>query len=232
MFGEIHDRYDLMNRVLTLRFDEKWRKIAALECMNGQSWKVVDLCCGTGDLAIHMAKLAKGKGQVTGIDFSRPMLGLARAKAEDAGLERISFIEADAAALPIEDNRLDAIGISFGFRNLTYRNPDRDQFLSEIHRTLKPSGKLVFVETSQPENRLLRWFFHLYLDLFVVGLGGRMSGHRQAYRYLGKSARNYFDRSGLVELLQEAGFGIITHRPLFGGIAAMTVAGKKIKKSV
>lgn len=231
MFGEIHDRYDLMNRLLTLRLDERWRRKAARTCLNGRGGEVVDLCCGTGDLAIRMAGLTDGAGHVTGVDFSRPMLEVARSKAKKAGLEKIRFVAADAAALPFENNSLDAIGIAFGFRNLTYKNHGRDQFLAEMHRTLKTTGRLVFVETSQPENRLLRRLFHWYLNLFVVRLGGWLSGHRPAYRYLGKSAIDYFDRKGLEGVLQNADFRIIDHKVLLGGIAAVTVACKKKKNS-
>ncbi len=227
MFTDVPPRYDLMNRILTFRFDERWRKMAARECLSGRTDKILDLCTGTGDLALHISKRMNGEGEITGLDYSRPMLEIAMQKSEKSGSSHILFIEGDAAALPFGDAQLDAIGIAFAFRNLSYKNPDRDKFLSEIVRTLSDTGKFVIVETSQPANRLIRWFFHSYLKLAVAGLGGWLSGYRPAYSYLAASAMNFYIPDELVQLLREAGFKSIDHRKLLGGIAAITVAQKQ-----
>ena len=227
MFIDVPPGYDLMNRILTLRFDEKWRKKAARECVSGRTGKILDLCTGTGDLALHIAKRLNGEGEIIGLDYSRPMLEIARQKSEKSGSSRILFLEGDAADLPFKDKELDAIGIAFAFRNLSYKNPDRDKFLSEIVRTLSDTGRFVIVETSQPANRLIRWFFHSYLRVVVAGLGGWLSGHRSAYRYLGASAINFYPPDELAQLLRQVGFKIITHRALLGGIAAVSIARKQ-----
>ena len=227
MFTDVPPGYDLMNRILTLRFDEKWRKKAALECVSGRTAKVLDLCTGTGDLALHISKKLNGESVITGLDYSRPMLEIARQKSEKSGRGNIAFVEGDAAALPFKDSELDAIGIAFAFRNLSYKNPDRDKFLSEIVRVLSDTGKFVIVETSQPANRLIRWFFHSYLRIVVAGLGGWLSGHRSAYRYLSASAVNFYPPDELAQLLRAAGFKSIKHRALLGGIAAITTAQKQ-----
>ena len=227
MFTDVPTGYDLMNRILTLRLDEKWRKKAARECARSPAGTILDLCTGTGDLALHIAKRLNGQASISGLDYSRPMLEIARRKASRSGYDRISFMEGDAAAIPFGDGELDTIGIAFAFRNLTYKNPDRDKFLSEIFRTLSPDGKFVIVETSQPGNRILKRFFHAYLKLAVARLGGWMSGHSGAYRYLSASAINFYHPDELAQMLGEAGFTGITHRALLGGVAAITVARKQ-----
>jgi demethylmenaquinone methyltransferase/2-methoxy-6-polyprenyl-1,4-benzoquinol methylase len=226
MFTEVPGRYDIMNRILTLRLDERWRKKAAAECAAYQSGTIMDLCTGTGDLAIHISRRLKGKGKVFAVDFSQPMLDIARQKSLKYNLENISFLEADAASLPFGDESLDVAGIAFGFRNLTYKNPDRDRFLSEIFRVLCHGGRFVIVETSQPEFKLLRWLFHRYLEIIVSRLGGWLAGNKPAYRYLTSSARNFYASGQLKQLLSEAGFVIKSHNSLMGGIAAITVAEK------
>ena len=227
MFTEVPQRYDLMNRLLTLRFDEKWRKIAADECSTIPSGMIVDLCTGTGDLGLHIAKRVDRSVQVSGVDYSRPMLEIAKKKSERLTGSDINFIEADAAALPFDDQSVDVIGIAFAFRNLTYKNRDRDKFLSEIFRILKKPGKFVIVETSQPGSKAVRWFFYLYLKIVVSRIGGWLSGHHSAYRYLSASARHFYSPSELKRLLTDAGFSSVSHRSFLGGISALTVAYNK-----
>ena len=227
MFTDVPSRYDLMNRLLTLRIDERWRKKAARECVRGHTGKILDLCTGTGDLALHMSKRMNGREKIYGLDYSRPMLDIARRKSMNYGKGRITFLEGDAASLPFGDGELNAIGIAFAFRNLSYKNPDRDMFLSEVVRTLNDTGRFVIVETSQPANRLVRGMFHLYLKLVVARLGGWLSGHPGAYRYLAASASNFYSPNELEQLLRQAGFKNITHKPLLRGVAALTIAGKQ-----
>jgi demethylmenaquinone methyltransferase/2-methoxy-6-polyprenyl-1,4-benzoquinol methylase len=117
MFDEVPDRYDLMNRLLTVRFDERWRKMAARECVKGNPSKILDLCTGTGDLAIQIARLANRKTEILGLDYSPAMLSMAQKKASEKGLDQIKFIKGDAAALPFENESIDAIAIAFAFRN-------------------------------------------------------------------------------------------------------------------
>ncbi len=122
MFAAIPRRYDLVNHIITWGLDKRWRRQAARECLVSQPEKVLDLCCGTGDLAISITRLAENGVEVTGVDYSRPMLAIATKKAELlARGSRISFTYGDAAKLPFPDGYFDCIGISFAFRNLTYK---------------------------------------------------------------------------------------------------------------
>jgi demethylmenaquinone methyltransferase/2-methoxy-6-polyprenyl-1,4-benzoquinol methylase len=225
MFNEVPERYDLLNRLLTFGIDQSWRRRASGVCLEGGPARVMDLCTGTGDLALLLASDAGQDTHVTAVDFAAPMLEVARRKAESRGVAgRMELRLADAGELPFEDGELDAVGIAFAFRNLTYRNPRRDQYLSEIVRVLGPGGRLVIAETSQPSNGLWRGLFHIYLRAFVAPVGGILSGHRPAYRYLARSAENYFRPDDVSEMLEGAGFGRVAYRPFLGGVAALHVA--------
>lgn len=226
MFTSVPPSYDLLNRILTLRLDQVWRKKAALKCFENKPSKLLDLCCGTGDLAVFFAKMADEKTSITALDYSSPMLELAQKKAAGKGITPVEFIHGDAAAMPFADNYFDSIGIAFAFRNLTFHNPDSDRFLAEILRVLKPGGRFVIVETSQPKNIILRKLFHFYLRWITAPAGGVLSGHYGAYKYLAHSARLYHNRGELDQLLKDAGFGKVSSEMLAGGIAAIFVAEK------
>ncbi|MCK5465799.1 MAG: bifunctional demethylmenaquinone methyltransferase/2-methoxy-6-polyprenyl-1,4-benzoquinol methylase UbiE [Bacteroidales bacterium] len=226
MFNEVPVRYDMLNRVITWRLDERWRKAAVRKCLEGEPSRVLDLCTGTGDLAIRLARQVNGQTKIQALDYSQPMLAVAREKADKASLSNIEFIHGDAASLPLENEDLDVIGIAFAFRNLTYKNPDRERFLQEIYRVLKPHGKFVIVESSQPENRVMKSLFRIYLKVFVAGIGGWLSGHKGAYRYLAASARNFYEPSEIKQFLSDTGFSKVEYRPFLGGIAGLTVATK------
>ena len=226
MFTSVPPSYDLLNRLLTMRLDQLWRKKAARICLENKPGGVLDLCCGTGDLVIHLGGMATAGTSLSALDYSMPMLDLAKKKAENKGLAAIDFIHGDAAAMPFPDNHFDSIGIAFAFRNLTFHNPDRDRFMAEILRVLKPRGRFVIVETSQPGNLILRKLFHFYLRWITAPLGGILSGHYGAYKYLAHSARLYYNREELEQLLREAGFGVVRSELLVGGLTGIFVAEK------
>ena len=227
IFRAIPHRYDLINRIITWGFDERWRLRAARECFNSHPEKLLDLCCGTGDLAIRLANLADTDAKVVGVDYSLPMLESAVKKAKQlARGRRFSFVYGDVADLPFLDDSLDCIGISFAFRNLTYKNPLVKRYLAEVLRVLKPQGKFVIVESSQPKNKLIRRLFHLYLRQFVFRIGYRLSGNRGAYHYLAESASRFYTADEIKDLLITTGFPEVSFRQLFLGAAAIHVAIK------
>ena len=226
MFMEVPGNYDRMNRILTWRLDERWRKMAARECVSDDPEKVLDLCTGTGDLAMHLAGLLNGTTEIYGLDYSVPMLDIARQKARQKDISSIEFISGDAVDMPFDDDSIDSIGIAFAFRNLTFRNRDRDKFLAEIYRILKPGGKFVIVESSQPGSSFLRFLFHLYLRVVVSVFGSILSKHKGAYKYLAFSAIHFYKPDELRKLLQETGFRQVEYIPLFAGIAGITTVKK------
>ena len=227
MFDAVPDRYDLLNRLLTLRLDERWRCRAADLCIARNPSRVLDLCCGTGDLALHISHKAPESVEVLGLDYSPAMLEIARAKAERSRpKETLRFVEGDAASMRFPDEHFDVVGIAFGFRNLTWKNPIKDQALAEVRRVLRPGGAFVVVETSQPTNRFLRVGFHSYLRTAVAAVGGVISGKGGAYRYLAESARRFFTAEEVSSMLSAAGLEPETVETLFGGVAAIHVAVK------
>jgi demethylmenaquinone methyltransferase/2-methoxy-6-polyprenyl-1,4-benzoquinol methylase len=227
MFTAVPPRYDLVNRVVTLGLDRRWRRRAALACLEEKPPRLLDLGCGTGDLAINIAALSLKNIEIVGLDYSPPMLARARRKASRAGvMGNIDFIHGEAVHLPFPDACFGAVGISFAFRNLTYKNPLGPLSLAEVRRVLIPGGRYVVVESSQPENRFVRALFHLYLRFFVKPVGTLISGNRAAYRYLTESAARFYSPIEVREMLLSAGFKDVTYRPLLFGAAGIHVAVK------
>jgi len=225
MFTAVPRRYDLVNHVITWGLDKRWRWEVAKECSASQPKKVLDLCCGTGDLAINISRLVDEDAEVTGLDYSQPMLDIAIRKAEPLTWKP-SFVPGDASAMPFPDGYFDCVGISFAFRNLTYKNPLAQRHLAEVSRVLSPGGRFVIVETSQPAARLIRKLYHLYLRWFVYGVGSMLSGNRGAYRYLAESAARFYTPEELKEMLIETGFRKVYYRPLFFEAVGIHVAVK------
>ncbi len=225
MFISVPPRYDLINRLITLGLDKRWRREAARECLILRPKRVLDLGCGTGDLALILAEMAEEEVELLGIDFSRPMLELARRKAKLKG-KRVSFIQGSIRSLPFPDGYFDSIGISFAFRNLSYKNPYFPYYLNELLRVLASGGRLIILETSQPKSKLAKKAYHLYLRLVVSNLGYLISGNRGAYSYLAESATRFFAPDEVEEILYCVGFRKVYFRAFLCGAISIHTAIK------
>jgi len=227
MFTAVPPRYDLINHIMTFGQDIRWRRLAAKACLEIKPQRVLDIGCGTGDLTITIARSA-GKGvEVTGVDFSRPMLELAEKKAIESGVGgKVKFVYGEAADLPFPDGHFDCVGISFAFRNLTYKNPVKEKHLSEVLRVLKQNGRYVIVESSQPANRTIKTLFDLFLRGFVAPVGSLISNNRGAYSYLAESVSHFYSPPEVKQMLLTAGFSHVSYRPLVFGTAGIHVATK------
>ena len=223
MFSGIPRRYDRLNMMMTLGLDRKWRRRAAAECLSGGPAVMLDLCTGTGDLALLLA--GAGEGTVVGLDFSVEMLSFAHSKAARLPGYRPLFAAGDAGAMPFPDGLFGSVGIAFGFRNLVYRNPRSGRHLSELFRVIAPGGRLVIVETSQPSSVILRSVFHLYTRI-SARLGAVLSRRPGAYGYLSGSMRSFSGPAEVTAMLLDAGFRKVSCRPLLCGAAAIHVAEK------
>ena len=227
IFTAVPDKYDLINRIFTFGLDKKWRFKAARLCLATQPDKILDLCCGTGDLAITLVQLAASSIEIIGLDYSPQMLEKAAVKAGLAQLiAKLSFIYGDVENLPFPDGYFDCIGISFAFRNLTYNNPNTPLYLTEIVRVLKIGGHFVIVVSSQPPNKLIRKLDHFYLRTFVRWIGTLLSKNKAAYNYLTESAGKFYTAEQLADLLAKAGFSAVSVKRLFFGATAIHVAIK------
>lgn len=226
IYSKIYRRYDLMNRLFTFGMDQKWRKFTAMQCIQEHPDKVLDLCCGTGDMAITLELLANHKINITGYDANMQMLELAIQKSRENGCSGIEYILGDAMSMPFPENSFDCITISFGFRNLTYHNPHRDKYLSEIYRVLKENGKIFILESAIPKNRVIRFLFKAYLYLILIPLGLIFSGSGKAYKYLAQSSAGFYTEEELKQLLNEYGFQIQSIRRFFFGAVNLLIVNK------
>jgi demethylmenaquinone methyltransferase / 2-methoxy-6-polyprenyl-1,4-benzoquinol methylase len=221
MFDRIAGIYDLMNTAMTAGLHHRWRKRAADRAQLFPGQAALDVCCGTGDLALELASRVGPSGEVIGCDFSQPMLELARKKAGRRGRDGVRFEWADALALPYEDSRFDAATIGFGARNLA----DLERGLSEMTRVLEPGGRLVILEITQPRRPPLSLFYSLWFDRVVPVLGS-LAGDRAAYTYLPQSVRSFPSPQGLAAKMDAAGLREIRYTILAGGIIAIHSGSK------
>jgi len=216
MFDRIAGHYDAMNSVMTAGLHHRWRQRAAARAQLTEGGSALDVCCGTGDLALELAGHVGPAGTVIGCDFSEPMLELARAKSVQRWATAVRFEHADALALPYEDETFDAVTVGFGVRNLS----DLDRGLAEMARVLKPGGRLVILEITQPQRPPLSLFYSLWFDR-IVPLLGTLAGDRDAYTYLPESVRSFPSPRGLAERMDAAALERIRATVLAGGIIAI-----------
>jgi len=216
MFDRVAGRYDALNSLMTAGLHHRWRERAARRTGLGPGDSALDVCCGTGDLALELAQLVTPGGHVVGCDFSEPMLDLAREKAAARAADGVRFEWADALELPYDGDRFDAVTVGFGVRNLA----DLDRGLREMARVLKPGGRLVILEITQPARPPLSLFYSLWFDR-IVPLLGAFSSNPEAYSYLPESVRSFPSPRGLAEKMDDAGFVGIRYTVLAGGIIAI-----------
>lgn len=222
MFARIAPRYDLLNHLLSFNIDRRWRKVLLQKVapvLENPHARILDLCCGTGDVLLDFQKVAKAR--IYGADFCHPMLTATQRKAHNQGFGAL-LAEADALTLPMAEDSLDLISISFGFRNLTnYRAG-----LVEFHRVLRPGGRLAILEFSHPANPIVEAGYGLYSQVVLPLVGALVSGSREAYDYLPDSIRKFPQAGQLRELMRSAGFAQTEFHLLTGGIAALHLGTK------
>ena len=217
MFSGIAGRYDLLNHVLSLNIDKAWRrKVHAeiQEILGRKDAVVLDVACGTGDLSLELNKGSAAR--VIGTDFCRPMLAVAKEKTDAANV-RVPYIESDAMNLSFADDSFDALTIAFGLRNL----PNFPNGLKELHRVIKPGGRIAILEFSSPIVPGFRQLFNFYFAHVLPRIGGAVSGSRGAYKYLPDSVSKFPDQKALVAMMEQTGFAGVKYQNVTGGVAAL-----------
>jgi demethylmenaquinone methyltransferase/2-methoxy-6-polyprenyl-1,4-benzoquinol methylase len=223
MFDAIASRYDLLNRVLSAGVDRRWRTraVRSLQLTGGES--VAAVCTGTADIALAVAEATPGAARVVGIDFSGEMLRLGATKIASRGhAGRILLARGDATRLPLRTAAYDAATVAFGVRNV--EQPERG--LREMHRVLRPGGRLAILEFSIPSSALVRAVYLPYFRHVLPRIGRVVSGHGSAYAYLPASVRSFIPPATMLSLLADCGFRETKATPLTFGIVTMYTGRK------
>lgn len=224
MFSRIARRYDVANRLLSGGIDIWWRRRLVSAVRKSSPKEVLDLATGSGDVAFVLAKALPQDTGITGMDFCQPMLDEAivkQRKNRDPRIARVRFLQGDGMALPVPSEQFDAVTISFGLRNMA----DRIKCLGELHRVLRPGGRVFVLEFSQPHS----WFkpFYLFYLRYVLPLfAGVITGDRKAYVYLNESIESFPGRAALGAEILKAGFRGYEARAMTFGIVALHIGQK------
>ena len=231
MFGEISGRYDFLNHFLSMGIDYSWRKATIKAVPKETDGPILDVCTGTGDLAIAFWKKFKGRVQVVGSDFTHQMLMIANEKRDDRKIpttndaqKSLTFVEADTQHLPFHDDQFSAVSVAFGLRNVT--NTRRG--IDEMIRVCKPGGQVLILEFGVPRNRLFGAVYRWYFKHILPRIGQMFARNKQsAYNYLPASVSEFPHGDELVGLLEEQGLSNVHWKPLTFGVAGLYV-GQKI----
>ncbi|RFA37241.1 bifunctional demethylmenaquinone methyltransferase/2-methoxy-6-polyprenyl-1,4-benzoquinol methylase [Virgibacillus dokdonensis] len=223
VFEKIYSKYDSMNSIISFQRHKTWRKdvMKRMDVKVGSS--ALDVCCGTGDWALVMAEEIGAKGEVTGLDFSENMLSIAKQKQRKLELEHVDFIQGNAMQLPFQDNSFDYVTIGFGLRNVQ----DYMTVLKEMYRVVKPGGKVVCLETSQPTIPIYRQLYRFYFQYIMPLLGKLIAKSKQEYAWLNESAKDFPNKNRLKQMFIEAGFTNVQVKSYTGGVAAMHMGEKE-----
>ncbi len=226
-FHGIAGRYDLLNTLLSGGVHHAWKRRAVRAASLAAGRAALDVCCGTGDLVVGLARVVGPSGRAIGLDFAPGMLEVARRRADAArrgvgAAGVVSLIGGDAEALPVRDAALDAVTIAFGLRNVA----DPRRALHEFARVLRPGGRLVILEFGRPRSRWFRRIYDAYSRRIIPRVGGWLSGRPDAYRYLHDSIRQWPDPEALAVLIRQVGLGNVEYRLMTGGIAVLHRAEK------
>ena len=213
LFATIADRYDLITRVLSYGQDRRWKARLIREARVASSDVVLDLACGTGDIAL-LAKAA-GARRVVGLDLTQRMLVLARDKGGD-----VPYVAGDMGALPIAASSVNVVTTGYGLRNV----PDLDTAIGELARVVKPGGRVLSLDFNRPESAIVRWGYLAYLSVVGSALGWALHGDPDTYRYIPASIRRYPGAAGVADRLRAHGFTEVRIIPLLGGLMTLHVA--------
>ena len=223
VFHSVAGNYDLMNDAMSMGVHRAWKWFAVAQSNVGVGDQVLDLASGSGDLAVKFAERVGKEGRVIVTDINESMLNEGRKRLTDAGMvANVEYNIVNAEELPYEDNQFNCISISFGLRNVTHK----DRALAEMVRCLKPGGRALVLEFSQPTNPLFRQLYDAYSFNVIPALGELLARDRDSYQYLVESIRQHPPQEELQQMMQDAGFDRVRYHNLTGGIVALHIGYK------
>ncbi|WP_209122588.1 demethylmenaquinone methyltransferase [Alkalihalobacillus sp. BA299] len=222
VFESIYKKYDVMNSVISFQRHKAWRKDTMKKMQVTEGSQALDVCCGTADWTIALAEAVGPTGKVYGIDFSKNMLTVGEKKVKDAKLPQVELLHGNAMELPFNDNQFDYVTIGFGLRNV----PDYMTVLKEMHRVLKPGGKVVCLETSQPTLIGFKQLYLFYFKFVMPMFGKLFAKSYDEYSWLQESTLNFPGKVELAKMFRKAGFKDVEVKSYSGGVCAMHL-GKK-----
>ncbi|TQS74418.1 demethylmenaquinone methyltransferase [Ornithinibacillus gellani] len=223
VFEKIYDDYDSMNSIISFQRHKAWRKDVMKRMQVQKGAKALDVCCGTGDWSFSLAEATGETGSVIGLDFSKNMLSVAEGKQQHMHVKQLRFMHGNAMELPFEDNQFDYVTIGFGLRNV----PDYMTVLKEMYRVVKPGGKVVCLETSQPTLIGFRQGYYLYFRFVMPFFGKLFAKSYSEYAWLHESAKEFPDKHQLKNMFLEAGFQQVDVKSYTLGVAAMHMGYKQ-----
>lgn len=225
MFGEIAGRYDFLNHLLSLNVDRYWRWRTVRTVPPSSGMKILDMCTGTGDLALAYNKAADGEAEIVGADFCHEMLALGRQKGLKASADsNVCFVEADAMSIPLDDDQFDIVSVAFGLRNVA----QTDVGLSEMTRVCKAGGKVAVLEFSSPQWQPFKAIYGWYFRNVLPKIGQLLARNAQsAYNYLPESVGEFPQGEQLASMMRAAGLSEVRYLPLTFGVATLYVGTKQ-----
>lgn len=224
MFGEIAGRYDFLNHLLSLNIDRYWRWRTVRMVPPKPGMKILDMCTGTGDLALAYSKAVDGKAEIVGADFCHEMLAIGRQKGmkTEAG-GAVTFVEADAMRIPLDDDQFDIVSVAFGLRNVA----DTDAGLREMTRVCKPGGQVAVLEFSTPQWQPFKAIYSWYFRNILPKIGQWLARNGQsAYNYLPESVGQFAQGEELANMMRTAGLDEVKYVPLTLGVATLYIGTK------
>jgi demethylmenaquinone methyltransferase / 2-methoxy-6-polyprenyl-1,4-benzoquinol methylase len=219
MFDKIAHRYDFLNRLLSLRQDVMWRAQMVQAAAPARGSRILDVACGTCDVALAVSRHLKGQTRITGLDFSFAMLCAGRRKLKQKANQSICLLNGNALCLPFGPDTFDAVFIAFGIRNIM----DRHRALTQFHRVLKPGGKLAVLELTTPRSGFFKQIYLAYFNKLLPLIGALFSRHANAYHYLPASVLHFPSPTAFAGFMSEAGFGHVRFKTMTFGIVTLFI---------
>ncbi len=220
IFESISSEYDFMNDLMTFKNHSKWKKEIAEIAKYSSPKKILDIATGTGDIAINLSKINGSK--IEGVDVSGNMLKIARKKIDELKIDNIALKTCEAENLVFEDNHFDIVSIGYGVRNFS----NLEKGLSESYRVLKRDGKLIILETSVPENPIIKFFYTIITSIYIPIIAFIFSGKTKAYLYLLDSTKKFPPKNKFIEMLYKTGFEKVETRKKLYGASTIYIISK------